>query len=323
MATEDPVAPRSRPKSLAASSLEERIERHLLGFLTELDRVPFTNQERERLQDPKILGRLTDDRSRPYFLYHFGTLYARAVRALLPPHSASYPSYPVPFVLSQFTPGKKRPYIIELGCGSGTGSLLLASLGARVLGLDLDETLISACRKRQQFYEPSKGPLDLRFEIADSINFDYRAQAPIDGVFSLFAFNLMQPWTDLLRRLMPALANDGRIVIADGNCDSLYNRLVRPREVPSPRQLSRELTRWGLLSSVTYHGIIPPAPARIPGAARSARLAEDGLNRLGFNRWLGVSYALVARPFDPQARPEVASTGSRPFPPVCCLTCPI
>jgi SAM-dependent methyltransferase len=269
--------------------------RFLANFLLEARVIRFTDQELGRLTDPRILGRLMNPRTQGFFLYHFGSIFQRVVAALFAPtqHPTPNTRHPVPV-----------PLILDLGCGSGFGSLLFALLGAHVVGLDLDPVLISACRKRQAFYEAEFGPLDLRFELANALSYDYQQLAPIDGVHSLFAFNLIQPSSRLLARVLPALAPNARIVISDGNPHSFYNRLFRPRAVLAPRCVAEMLAAYPTPNTrqpippfhtvLDYHCIVPPSLTRSRSGLALGSLGERALNRVGLMRWLGLSYTLTS-----------------------------
>jgi len=252
---------------------------YLSNFVLELDRIPFTAAERTALTDRKLLGKLVDVRTRPAFLNHFAPLLVEAVRGLWGGEDQRSG------VGGQGSGVAERKRIVELGCGSGTCAILFGLLGARVTALDHDPVLVSAARRRLRFYQGSvAGEQGVRFERADVFAFDYSRIAPIDGVYSLFAFNLMQPSLRLLDAITPHLALDARLVISDGNRDGLYNRLFRARRCLSPRQVGQALEeRWQhvRLLSESFHAPVPQAVKR---------LAE----RTGFSRWLGVSYTLVA-----------------------------
>jgi SAM-dependent methyltransferase len=249
-------------------------QRYLSNFLVELQEIPFTAKERKLLLQV-ILGRLVNEHTRSFFFYHFGPLFVKAV--------------------STFFCAEEMPLIVDLGCGSGSASILFGLLGARVIGIDLDPDLISACRKRQALYEAEFGPLDIQFHVADAFKFNYDEIAPVDGIYSLFAFNTMQPSRDLLARIIPALRPKGRIVISDGNMDSLYNRLFRPRLALTPREMQSALSANGCkVISLAFHCVLPPRVARIRSAFELGLKVEHMLNRGRLMRWLGVSYTIVA-----------------------------
>jgi SAM-dependent methyltransferase len=157
--------------------------------------------------------------------------------------------------------GDPRPRILDLGCGTGTQSLLFALTGADVFGLDLDEKALAILEKRKAFYEKESGrSLSLQVFKANSLEFDYRRIAPINGVYSMFAFNLMQPSSELINRLLVHLAPHARIAILDGNNLSWMARLLpwRKRAVWSPPQLRNEFAQRGLRVVAHEGGVVLP-----------------------------------------------------------------
>lgn len=265
-------------RSGAFTALEA--QRYLGNFLVELQEIPFTSEERALLLRV-MFGRLVDERTRPFFFYHFAPLLTRAVNL--------------------FFDNTEAPLIVELGCGSGSASILFGLLGAKVIGIDIDPTLISACHKRQAFYEVKFGPLDVEFCVADAFKFDYGRFAPVDGLYSLFAFNTMQPSQKLLTRVIPAVKPKGRIVISDGNRDSLYNRLFRPRPALTPGEMQSVLTALHCtVMLLEFHCMIPPPAVRIQPVFNLALKLERILGQSSLKRWLGTSYTIVAeRRHDP------------------------
>jgi SAM-dependent methyltransferase len=185
--------------------------------------------------------------------------------------------------------------IVELGSASGNASILFALLGARVVGLDFDPVMVSAARRRQAIYEQHFGPLALEFRVADAREFDCRALGRIDGVYSLFALNLMQPAARVLSRVLPALGPDARVVISDGNRRNLYNRLFRPRPALSPQELQSFLNRTGLATTCEFHCAVPPLLARSGPLFALAVGLEAAARRSRLLPRLGVSYTLFAQ----------------------------
>lgn len=270
----------------------------LKNFLFEIRVIPFTPLEQSQLLDTKIMGRIMNPATHDFFLYHFGSLLVRAVTALfLSPDTDRHK-----------TITNQNSRIIDLGCGSGTSAILFALLGARVVGIDLNPVLLAVCRKRQEFYEKHFGTLSLQFVQADTRTFDYSTFKPIDAIYSLFAFNMMQPTSRLLASILPALASNGRIVISDGNRLSIYNRLFRPRTVYSPHQIEVLLSNYRsngqsaaepgdcrLTTVTTFHGFLPPFLVRQRWVNSLGEHCAHLLNTLGIARWLGVSYTISAK----------------------------
>jgi len=262
-----------RPESPQGFSVVD-VERYFANSSIEWRKIPFSDSERNLLESV-MLREFLDTRTRPFFLYHFGPLIEKAV--------------------SVFFRHGTRPCILELGCGSGSVSILFALLGAKVVGIDLEADLISACEKRRAFYERHFGSLDLLFCRANAFEFQYSRVGPVDGIYSLFAFNTMQPSAKLLARVLPALKPGGKLVVSDGNRQSLYNRLFRPRRVLTPHQMESELIANGCrVVETLFDCVVPPAACRIRPAFQVGLKLEGLLKRVGVMPWLGVSYTIVA-----------------------------
>lgn len=189
---------------------------------------------------------------------------------------------------------KRRPVILDLGCGTGTQTLLFALLGAHVLSLDMDGVALGILAKRKAFYEQLSGrKLAIDVQNANSLEYDYRAPQGIDGVFSMFAFNMMQPSGRLMDRILEGCSSDVRLCILDGNNRSWYARAVpsRRRNVWSPLEFEKEVRQRGFAIHRHRGAVsVPPifwsvVPARILG------LMDDVLNRT----WLmPVSHLIMA-----------------------------
>lgn len=258
------------PHQFDASAVERffvnwPIEERLLGL--ETGQIELMRQAKlEKLFDPAM---------KPFFLYHFVPLVLRAVTELFAHHP--------------------HPRILELGCGSGSLSLLFALLGAHVTAVDLSSEGIRVCRRRQDLYEFQVGPLRLEFRQADAFDLDYEAFLPVDGIYSLFAFNLMQPSRDLVPKMMKALGPQGKVLISDGNRRSLYLRLARPRPTLTAPELRQHLQHQGCRhTSTEYHCMIPPVFVRHASLYGWSRKLERCARALGLMPWLGLSYTLLA-----------------------------
>jgi SAM-dependent methyltransferase len=120
-----------------------------------------------------------------------------------------------------------------LGCGTGTQSLLFALLGADVIGVDLDEEALNILNKRKAFYEDRSGrKLNLRMYKANSLDVNYANISPIEGIYSMFAFNMMKPSRSLLEKIAPHTNNRCRLAILDGNNVSWIPRIFSSRQRP-------------------------------------------------------------------------------------------
>ena len=141
----------------------------------------------------------------------------------------------------------RKPKILDLGCGVGTQSLFYAALGAEVISIDMDTKSLDILRKRRDIYQQACGrQLNISLYNANALEFDYQTISPLDGIFSMFAFNMMQPSSALIPKLAASLKSRGRLVIMDGNRSCWINRFFRRRQVLSPVQLVSSLEKAGI-----------------------------------------------------------------------------
>lgn len=261
------------PKSLKHGD----ILRYLQNIEWEISEGLFCQDEVRLLQDA-LYGKFLDKNIRRFFLYHFLPIWESTINMVFETNA--------------------HPKIIELGCGTGTSSLLFAFLGASVIGIELNRKLVDICQKRKGFYERHIGSINANFYEGNTLEFSYESHAPVDAFFSLFAFNLMKPSDDLLGRMIPSLKREGRIIIIDGNQSSFYNRLIPSRRKPgvlNPIVMKNKLKELGCrILAVETHCAIPPFIFRIPGIIGIALRIENVIKAIHLHRFFGVSYTVVA-----------------------------
>jgi len=180
---------------------------------------------------------------RPYFYQHFATPFTKAIQHL--------------------SINKLPCLILDLGCGMGTQSLFFALLGAEVIGLDADPKALSILEKRKVFYEKiSCKELKIKIVYDDALSFNYKSIQPITCVFSMFAFNMMQPSSRLIELFSEVCTFDSRLAIQDVNFASWKGRLVKSRRKSKaicPEELLAELA-WHNWEVIDQEGgvSIPP-----------------------------------------------------------------
>ena len=184
---------------------------------------------------------LLDPRRRNFFKRHYVATFTDAATYLLKDREA--------------------PRLLDLGCGTGTQSLYFALRGAQVAALDLDDAALKIFRKRIAFYEHLAGrPLNITLCASDSFAFHYARLAPLDGIYSMFAFNMMQPSARLLAALLPHMNPDCRWAMIDGNNQSWRSRLLTQwrRHVWSPPEFRDALETAGFRVAEHHGGIVLP-----------------------------------------------------------------
>lgn len=212
------------------------IEEISAGYLQPEDRAYFTEYYHEA-------GMLRTWRRR-FFMRHYAEPFADAAN----------------YLMAGPTDGAR--VVIDLGCGCGTQSIALALMGAKVIGLDMDRHALDILLRRKEFYQRESGRiLDIEVHHGDVFKFDFESIGSIQGIYSMFAFNMMQPTSELLELLLPCLSIGGRIVIQDGNALSWLSKMPgRRREVLTPHALDQELANRGFHSHELRGSIsLPPA----------------------------------------------------------------
>lgn len=205
----------------------------------------FLDAEQHRLLDKyyREAGLLSPFR-RPFFLAHF--------------------CRPLSLVLGHLFNGPQYPRIIDLGCGMGTQAILFALLGGDVLGVDTDNRSLRILEARKAFYEHLAGrKLKICCLQEDTFRVPYADLGPFDGIWSLFAFNMMQPSRRLLDIILPAAAPGCRLAIMDGNRlhwgKKLRKRPFSPIPALAPPEFAAELSRRGFLVTAHHAGVgLPP-----------------------------------------------------------------
>jgi SAM-dependent methyltransferase len=263
---------------------EVSFEKYLHNFLIEYKKLPFTEDER-KMAEINLLGRFLDQSSRPFFFYHFSPLAVKAVKTLLE--------------------GRKHPHILDLGCGTGSMSILFALMGAKVTGLDRDVNMISMCEKRRKFYEEVVGPLDLEFRQADVPKFPFETLSQVDGMYSLFAFSWMRPNREVIGKLKNRLNPGAIILTSEGNEASLINRIRRKNPVLKPTEMKRAFEDEGFEDvRIEFDCILPHALAKSSSLVKVSHGLEDLLGFTGLIGLVAVSYTLCC----------TWPTSSRPIP---------
>jgi SAM-dependent methyltransferase len=216
---------------------------------------------------------------------------------------------------------------VDIGCGSGAGTLLLAGLGASATGIDIDPEVIALGASRAK----EDGLTTAKFRCADVESSDWKkiAKAPdgLDGVVAHLCFS-----EAIARRAARSLKAGGVLIVR-----SFEKHMWKEAGDRSPFALSRGEMRelLGALGFTVSHLEVERRTQRFPSfaafeaefldqPARRARWEEDGrleALRRSFargNRALTESFlVLEARrnPLSPKGRRRRPKPGTRPRPP--------
>ena len=265
------------PEKNVSAFDQDDMKAYLRNIEIETQNQLFTQKETKIMADA-LFSEFIDKNARPFFLHHFIPQWIESVK--------------------YFFRDQKNPRIIELGCGTGTSSILFSLLGASVIGLELDNNCVDICLKRKEYYQSMVGHLDLSFVNANTCSFPYKENGPFDGIYSLFAFNLMQPTDVLLKRVLKSLNINGKIFITDGNKDSIYNRMIlsrRRKNIWSPRDIKRFLEKNNMIiEEIRTQAAIAPYLINKVNLPLLWTNIENFMHFINLHRFFGVSYTLKA-----------------------------
>ncbi len=150
---------------------------------------------------------------------------------------------------------KKSGYIVDLGCGIGTQSIFFALFGIKVLAIDLDSKALKIFIKRISFYEKIfNQKLEIEIIEKNALEIDF-SKYNIGGVFSMFAFNIMQPSKLLLKNLSKGFNKNCKIAIIDGNNENWIPKVFpsqRRKNTLSPVLMKKELKQYGFKTEKLY-----------------------------------------------------------------------
>ena len=191
----------------------------------ELELIDFTQEEVEHINSYYKEAGLFSKKRKKYFRRHYCNSFFEALNFLIFGRN-------------------DRSTIVDLGVGMGTQGILMSIFGARVIGLDLDGVALSIASKRKIFYEKIIGKkIDFRIMIVNCFDVNYKDFNGIDGLYSMFAFNMMQPSKSLIDKISLGFSDDFRLAIIDGNNKSILSRILpsRKRDVWSPQEFELAL----------------------------------------------------------------------------------
>jgi ubiquinone/menaquinone biosynthesis C-methylase UbiE len=163
---------------------------------------------------------------------------------------------------------------LDVGCGTGAFSRLLATRSDRVLGLDLSPGMIDVARQRSRKHS------NVSFEVADVLKMDFPSQE-FDCIASINTLHHL-PTEEVLLMIRKALRVNGKLIIHDlfqseGVGDFITStvafpfnvglRLVKTGRLRPPRELRRAWAQHGLNDTyLTMKQIRKICEKLLPGA---------------------------------------------------------
>ena len=255
---------------------EKDVWRWYRNLPIELELLDITSDERQYLVDYYNEAGLLRSFRHGFFRRHYSESFFQAAR----------------FCLNS----QKGKLLLDLGAGAGTQSLFFALQGARVVSLDLDTTALNILKKRKACYEEQLGyELDIEVCEQNALDLNLQSGKKIDAIYSMFAFNMMQPSNQLLDQLMKFVSSNARFCVIDGNNRSWLSLLApsRRRNAWSPKSFRAALEDRGFVIVEHKGGVaLPPLLWSVPLLRSVAKTVDGLLRRFWF---LAISHQIMAQ----------------------------
>jgi trans-aconitate methyltransferase len=125
--------------------------------------------------------------------------------------------------------------ILDLGCGTGQLTNQIAQLGAEVIGIDRDASMIEQAKANYP---------QLNFQVADGTNFSFTES--FDAVFSNAALHWIKPPEAVIRCIWQVLKPGGRLIAEFGGKGNVEQIIQAIKTVVQEQdyQLQTEFSPW-------------------------------------------------------------------------------
>lgn len=126
--------------------------------------------------------------------------------------------------LEKLTVKKQSKTFLEVGCGTGSTTIYFAKKESISLsvGIDLDPLRLQIAKKRAGWYHSD------RCEFIEKNFLDIELNQTFDTIYSMAAFELIQPREDALKIIVSLTGKNGQIILDMANP---YNRMSKTKHV--------------------------------------------------------------------------------------------
>ena len=125
--------------------------------------------------------------------------------ALLPPSAFDHNSYYHDFLLEVLQPHMNQA--LDIGCGAGRFTRLLAARADHVLALDLSANMVAAARRQSAAFK------NIDFRQADAVSWDWPTER-FDSIVTIATLHHL-PADDILPKMKAALRSGGALAVLD------------------------------------------------------------------------------------------------------------
>ncbi len=144
--------------------------------------------------------------------------------------------------------------LLDLGCGPGWTSIMMAKLEIMVTGIDISEAMIAIAKERTK-----KEGLKINFLVSDIEKIDFENQ--FDRVLSYDALHHCPNELEVLKNIYKALKPGGLVLIVEPNKKHYHNKKTQKiaqrfgilEKGYTPYYLKREMKKIGFKKIIRYH----------------------------------------------------------------------
>jgi len=192
-------------------------------------------------------------------------------------------------------PGER---VLDLGCGTGHLTAVIAERGAETIGIDASPAMIEQARLNFP---------TLQFEVADGL--DFEAPDPFDAVFTNATLHWILEPMRLVRRMREALKPGGRFVGEFGGQGNLRKLLEGLRTAIDETGVAcPSLTSWYFPSVEEYRVLLERQGFRVMSATLFDRLTPLEGGERGLQGWMRMFVKWFFRDLTIEQQGEVLSS---------------
>jgi trans-aconitate methyltransferase len=193
--------------------------------------------------------------------------------------------------LIQLLDPKKNELILDLGCGSGQLTYEIRKSGARVIGMDSSNEMISEAKNKYP---------DLQFFVKDAAEFQF--EKPFDAIFSNAVLHWVKNKESAILSMYKNLKPGGRLVLEFGGKGNVKNIITSVKNSLESRGYIKNssLENWYFPSISEYSSLLEKNGFEVVFAHLCDRPTELADDQNGIKDWIemfGSSY-FVDIPFE-------------------------